>query len=208
MENIKNKSYKQLQKEKMKDKLYRTAIKLFNEKGYHNTTILEICNMCGIAKGTYYLYFQSKEDIIKMSFANGIDAYLEEHIRDEIEADLGDSVTSRILFYISTALHYCKVVGREVTTLAFIFNLKQQLGSQKINNLEEKRTIYLRKLIHEGMMEGLWLTEYSEEDVLGVIDTFITGAMMTWCFSFEDYDIDIQNKKMAESLLKGIIITK
>lgn len=191
----------------MKDKLYRTAIKLFNEKGYNNTTILEICTMCGIAKGTYYLYFQSKEDIIKMSFANGIDAYLKEHIQSGKPLDLGDSVTARILYYIRIALHYCKEVGREVTTLAFIFNLKQQLGCQKVDNLAEGRTTYLRELIHEGMMEGLWLKEYSEEDVLGVIDTFITGAMMTWCFSFEDYDIDVQNKKMAESLLKGIITT-
>lgn len=40
------------------------AIKLFAAKGYHSTSIQEIAEACGIAKGTLYNYFASKEDIM------------------------------------------------------------------------------------------------------------------------------------------------
>lgn len=40
------------------------AIKLFAAKGYHSTSIQEIAKACGIAKGTLYNYFESKEDVM------------------------------------------------------------------------------------------------------------------------------------------------
>ncbi|HHY73468.1 MAG TPA: TetR/AcrR family transcriptional regulator [Bacillus bacterium] len=40
------------------------AIKLFVAKGYHSTSMQEIAEACGIAKGTLYNYFESKEDVM------------------------------------------------------------------------------------------------------------------------------------------------
>ena len=40
------------------------AQQLFNKKGYQKTTVREITELAGIAKGTFYLYFQSKEDVL------------------------------------------------------------------------------------------------------------------------------------------------
>ncbi len=38
----------------------RGAIKLFYERGYHNTTVANITAEAGVAAGTFYLYFPSK----------------------------------------------------------------------------------------------------------------------------------------------------
>jgi len=40
--------------------LLKTSIKVFYEKGYHNTTIKDITNEAGVATGTFYLYFKNK----------------------------------------------------------------------------------------------------------------------------------------------------
>ena len=37
---------------------------LFTEKGYSKTTIIDILNQVGIAKGTFYYYFKSKEEVM------------------------------------------------------------------------------------------------------------------------------------------------
>ena len=42
-----------------------TAIKIFSQKGYFQTTISEIAKEAGIGKGTIYEYFKSKEEIIQ-----------------------------------------------------------------------------------------------------------------------------------------------
>lgn len=40
--------------------LLEKSIKVFYEKGYHNTTIKDITNEAGVATGTFYLYFKNK----------------------------------------------------------------------------------------------------------------------------------------------------
>ena len=44
-----------------RDQLLDAAEKLFAEKGYAETTVLDIAEAAGVAKGTFYLYFPSKE---------------------------------------------------------------------------------------------------------------------------------------------------
>lgn len=41
------------------------AAKLFGEKGYHATSISDIIQSAGIARGTFYLYFQNKRAIFE-----------------------------------------------------------------------------------------------------------------------------------------------
>lgn len=50
----------------MKDtrkQILNTAIKLFKEKGYDNTSIIDICNSCHITKGTFYYHFPNKDEL-------------------------------------------------------------------------------------------------------------------------------------------------
>lgn len=48
-----------------KQELTKIAYKLFLTKGYENTSIDEIIKEAGIAKGTYYYYFASKEETLE-----------------------------------------------------------------------------------------------------------------------------------------------
>ena len=53
---------KQQQKRQM---LLETAFHLFTSKGIHETTIQDIAREAGVAKGTFYLYFKDKYDLIE-----------------------------------------------------------------------------------------------------------------------------------------------
>ena len=50
-------------KQQKRDALLNTAFKLFTTKGLHNTSISDIVEQAGVAKGTFYLYFKDKYDI-------------------------------------------------------------------------------------------------------------------------------------------------
>ncbi len=50
---------------KTREKLVRSAMELFAKKGFDKTTVDEIVARAGVAKGTFYLYFKSKDDLIK-----------------------------------------------------------------------------------------------------------------------------------------------
>lgn len=53
----------ELNKKQKKESLYSTAFELFTTKGLSKTTISDIVNNAGVAKGTFYLYFKDKYDI-------------------------------------------------------------------------------------------------------------------------------------------------
>lgn len=50
-------------KEKKKTALFSAALELFTDKGFEKTTISDIAERAGIAKGTFYLYFEDKYDL-------------------------------------------------------------------------------------------------------------------------------------------------
>ncbi len=60
-----------------KDELLQIAYKMFITKGYDNTSVDQIIKEANIAKGTYYYYFTSKEEML--------DQVIEKMITEKIE---------------------------------------------------------------------------------------------------------------------------
>ena len=56
---------------KTKRIIFKTAIKLFAEKGYENTGIEEITAVAGFAKGALYYHFDTKEDLFDLMLEEG-----------------------------------------------------------------------------------------------------------------------------------------
>lgn len=76
-------SLRERQRQEREDLILRAAADLFVERGYHDTSIEDIAARVGIAKGTVYLHFASKEDLAlalvdqgMRRFANSLDAIL------------------------------------------------------------------------------------------------------------------------------------
>ena len=57
---------------KTKRKIFETSMKLFAEKGYDATSIEEITATVGVAKGTLYYHFSSKEEIFNFLVEEGM----------------------------------------------------------------------------------------------------------------------------------------
>jgi AcrR family transcriptional regulator len=61
-------------------KLIESGMKLFATKGYHRTSVQEITNEAGVSKGSFYVYFQSKEEFMLTAYQ-----YFYTQIKDKIE---------------------------------------------------------------------------------------------------------------------------
>ncbi len=58
--------------------LLSAARTVFSRKGFHDATIDDIAYQAGVAKGTVYLYFRSKQDIYLDALRDGIQTLLDE----------------------------------------------------------------------------------------------------------------------------------
>ncbi len=54
---------KEDRKEKRKEKIFKAAVKCFNDKGYYETTIDAIAAKAKVSKGLIYYYFESKKEL-------------------------------------------------------------------------------------------------------------------------------------------------
>lgn len=54
----------EMNKRKKENSFYEAAYDLFTTKGIHNTAINDIVKKAGVAKGTFYLYFKDKYDLL------------------------------------------------------------------------------------------------------------------------------------------------
>nr|MDA8213168.1 helix-turn-helix domain containing protein [Clostridia bacterium] len=50
-------------KEQRRKDILRAAAELFAQQGYEKTTVSQIVKKVGVAQGTFYLYFDSKEHV-------------------------------------------------------------------------------------------------------------------------------------------------
>lgn len=57
---------------KTKRKIFETSMDLFAKKGYEATSIEEITSVVGVAKGTLYYHFSSKEEIFYFLIEEGM----------------------------------------------------------------------------------------------------------------------------------------
>jgi len=55
-----------------RDALLRAAIDVFAERGYFNAQVADVAKAAGVAAGTVYLYFRSKDDLLISIFERGM----------------------------------------------------------------------------------------------------------------------------------------
>ncbi|OIK08518.1 TetR/AcrR family transcriptional regulator [Bacillus sp. MUM 13] len=61
-----------------REEVVNSATKLFKERGFLSTTIQDIAEDCGIAKGSVYKYFPSKEDLFSEVFNQCLNIYFDQ----------------------------------------------------------------------------------------------------------------------------------
>src|SRR5436305_7971283 len=62
------------------------AVRVFARKGYYNSRVSDIAREAGIASGTIYLYFKTKDDILVTLFREKMAAWVS-FVREEIKGE-------------------------------------------------------------------------------------------------------------------------
>ena len=108
MKSDKNEHGKVQQNKKKKEKmLFSAAYELFTTKGTNNTAIDDIVKKAGVAKGTFYLYFKDKYDIIDRLILDKSTKLINEAVNEMSKVGLED-FKEKTLFFINYVITYFK----------------------------------------------------------------------------------------------------
>ncbi|MGO0904138.1 TetR/AcrR family transcriptional regulator [Clostridioides difficile] len=188
-----------------KQKLFENAIYLFKEKGYDSTTVSEICFKSGVSKGTFYVHYESKEDIIRESYYFNLGAYIENEFNDYINQTPNISVVDKIIKFLILEFDFTSKTGHELTCLAYITNLSSCITSKSQHFQRRVFSKELKNLLDEAYKKNLIKNDLSVEEVFLYLETSVRGMMATWCFSNANFDIKTVGKKYILNILKGLI---
>jgi len=131
------------------DKILEAALELFTTKGFHGTPTSEIARTAGVANGTLFHYFKTKEDLINNLYLYVKNEMVEESITgiDKIE-----SLKLKMEYLWSKSIHWA------IANPNKIFFIQQYMYSPYIttntqNEVDKIKDIYIQ-LIHEGIERG------------------------------------------------------
>ncbi len=85
-----------------RDELVAVATRLFVDRGYERTSIERITTEAGVAKGTFYLYFESKQDLLAQIVERYGDDLLQQ-LAVELAHEEGDAVAKLRRFFAFSA---------------------------------------------------------------------------------------------------------
>lgn len=168
--------------EKRKQELIKIAYRMFTEKGYENTSIDEIIAEAGIAKGTYYYYFESKEATLEAV----IDMMIEEEVGRAKEVLAASMTVPRKLVSVIYALRPAQ--NEQVIAKALDANENIVMHQKANRRIVEEAVPLLAEVVREGISQGIFNCTNTEERVKMLI---ILSQHMFDDGVFTDRDVEV-----------------
>ena len=169
--------------DKTKSKLYNCAMQLFREKGYENVTVSEIAEKSGTAKGTFYIYFESKADVLIQMIREYDDYY--DRIANGFRKT--DSAADRIRIVVQSAGSFTQdVIGHDLLRVLYT---NQISGGKK--ELYSDRALYriINSLVREGQKNGEFQTSLQSNEVTDNLVIWIRGMFFEWVMREGDFNL-------------------
>lgn len=109
-----------LSAEERKNVFLETAARLFEERGYAQTSVEEITESLGLSKGIFYYYWKNKKEILLEIHARAI-AALNTQLDDVIAQidEPGERLTGAIISHLNVVMHHRSLVAVLMGEAAF-----------------------------------------------------------------------------------------
>ncbi len=127
-----------------KELIARTALKLFVEKGITETTVRDIALAAGLAEGTLYRHFESKEELAWELFHTNYTAFALE--LDRLQQNY-DTLQAKLTAMIR---QFCTFFDRDPVLFTYLL-LAQHAQLKKVTPEMETAVTVLQKVLAQGM---------------------------------------------------------
>ena len=173
------------------------ALKTFVKRGYPDTKVAEIASEAGVAEGTLYNYFQSKEDLLLALFDEKWSMIIAE-IKKKIQRL--DDPNRKLKAIFSTVVMMFKR-NRQLAEL-FMVDIKQSsifLNNYTINRIIEFLDL-IEDILEEGKRKGIYRKDLNTRVAKMIIFGAAQGILLSWVLGESAAE---KNKTFKFSLLQA-----
>lgn len=155
------------------------AYTLFGSKGFYETKISEVADLAGIAKGTVYLYFSSKEDLFMAVTRRDCEEFLEEldtALKQTKDISGGLQIIARhhMLFYFDRKQH------------TKLFFRTPNNNPELVEYMAKFMALYAKKAADVLLAAGAGEPELLAQSYIGMLDRLKMDILFQPAFTRED----------------------
>jgi TetR/AcrR family fatty acid metabolism transcriptional regulator len=177
------------------------AIRVFARNGYYNSRVSDIAREAGIASGTIYLYFRTKDEILVTLFREKMAEWVG-HVRREIASQPDAIAKIRRL----VALHF--QVLESNPDLAEVVQVELRQGQKFFRGASAHEVSAYFELIASVLEEGVTGGQIRQDVPIKVATKMLFGAMdqmaTSWVLGKRKYRLTESADAVARIFLQGV----
>lgn len=187
-----------------KNRIFEAAGRLFKEHGFENTTVDEIAKEAGIAKGTFFNYFPTKEALL-MYFGEQKDELIYDLMENETKRSIPTKEKIKNLL-VRLAESYEK--DKELTKL-LIFEYRRYIGYSGLRPGEDKSRSHrhskiLHDLLEEGVDKGEVKSNIEVRKAAEILTAVYFHSLIVWLKSESVFSFSLDISEKIDLLFEGI----
>ncbi|MDZ7271050.1 MAG: TetR family transcriptional regulator [candidate division KSB1 bacterium] len=166
--------------EDKRERIMKSAMRMFAKKGFFHTKVSEIARGAGVADGTTYLYFRSKDDILISLFESEMEPILA-HVRRELAKET--SATSKLRRFAS--LHFQMVEKNQDLAMVIVVELRQSakfMHEYPGTKFKEYLDV-IAGIVEEGQQSGEFRADVhpsiAKQAIFGALDGLATNWILS-----------------------------
>ena len=182
-------------------RILKSAIASFSENGFYRTRICDVARAAGVADGTVYLYFESKEQLLAAIFEDSMEHFLG-GTRKELDS-LGSSEEKlRRLF----ELHLDALTQDEELATVFQIELRHSQRFMKETSRAQLREYLeiINALVQEGQDAGEFRGDLDSWVVTRAAFGILDQVATSWVLSDRKYRPATQIGSLMDVIFDGI----
>lgn len=191
-------------KKQLKEKeLFSSAFDLFLEHGIEKTSIDDIAKNAGVAKGTFYLYFSDKYDILNKLILQKSNEIIKEGL-SRTNSLGSEDFRKRTLFFIDYIINYLKdnvsllkLINKNISWGLY---RKAIMTPAEYDDVKRVLDIFIKNLTNEGMKK-----EEAEMTLFMIIE-LVGSVCFTTIILKEPTDIDSIKPVLFKKILAMITV--
>ena len=164
-------------------RIVRAAIQVFAENGFHAARVSEIADAAGVADGTIYLYFESKDDLLITIFREGIERLL---AMVEAVADSEDTFDQRITRVIDLQLGLLEDHRDLAEVITVHLRQSSSLLKQHGAPLFGEYIDVIARLVRDGQRAGAFRKDLNARVVARSLFGALDAILLTWALGEAD----------------------
>lgn len=177
-----------------------TAVSLFHTKDYAQVTIEDITKAAGVSKGTFYLYFESKDSVLAEEFAS-----LDEHYCRTV-SNLPEAPLDRQLLYFTQQMCiYCQdTLGLNIMKTLYMNQISLELRMRLLNNNERPFYTIMTDFVQRGIENCIFRNDIEEHRILNILVRAIHGLIYDWCLYDGEFSLVDEGRKYMDFIIDSL----